>query len=93
MEKLKTYLLLCDCGICEHQLILQYDKNAEPLDKFLYVEVHLTHWENFFRRIGAAIKYIFNYKSRYGEFDEILVHPEEAKLLVRYLNEFIGEQK
>jgi hypothetical protein len=90
--KSKTHLLLCGCSTPEHQLIFRYDPDDEPVEKALYISVHLGYWENFWRRWIMAVKYLFGYKSRYGEFDEIIVTVEEAKRLIAYLYGYVGPE-
>lgn len=82
-------LLICKCGDPAHQLIVFYDNN--PNDKQVYVTVHLSPKQKFFKRLKSGLKYIFGRKrSIYGDFDEIILRPEDAGKLqkvVDYLNE------
>ncbi len=68
-------VFICDCLSLEHQLSFWYD--AE--DDLLYVYPKLYTYDNFFKRLWTGIKYAFGYKSRFGEFDEILLN-KEARL-------------
>jgi hypothetical protein len=44
--------------------------------------VHLTQESNFFKRLWRGLKYIFsNKRSIYGDFDEIVLRPEDADKL------------
>lgn len=70
-------LLLCQCGDSAHQLIMFYDDDPEA--PAVYVSVHLTPERNFFKRLWRGIKYVFcNKRSIYGDFDEIILRPEDA---------------
>jgi len=91
MTEIKRYLLVCDCYFIEHQLIFEYLTDEESDEKSLSINIHLTAWENFFQRLVAGIRYAFGHKSRYGEFDNILVSPDEAKNLIEFLQKFIEE--
>lgn len=57
--------LICECGSLEHQFSFYRDE-----DNRLICSVHLADYQNIFKRIITAIKYIFGYKCRYGNFDE-----------------------
>jgi len=70
----------CSCGSPEH--LLQFDRDED----FVYVYVLLNN-PNFFKRILIGLKYIFGYKCRYGQFDEILLSKESAKSLAEYLSD------
>lgn len=72
----------CSCRSPEH--LLQFDRDED----FVYVYVLLNN-ENFFKRIWLGLKYIFGYKCRYGNFDEILLSRESVKSLAEYLNESV----
>ena len=70
-------IMLCQCGDPSHQLIISYDDT--PPSPSVYVTVHLTPERNFFKRLVRGIKYIFsNKRSIYGDFDEIILRPEDA---------------
>ena len=73
-------LMLCQCGDPAHQLILSYDDT--PDEPCVYVSIHLSKESNFFKRLWRGLKYIFsNQRSIYGDFDEILLRPEDANKL------------
>ena len=73
-------LLLCQCGDPNHQLIIFYDNDTE--NPIVYVSVHLVPETNFFKRLWRGLKYIFsNKRSIYGDFDEIILRPEDADKL------------
>ena len=73
-------LLLCQCGDPAHQLILFYDDT--PHNPSVYVSVHLSKKRNFFKRLLFGLRYIFcNRRSTYGDFDEVILRPEDADKL------------
>ena len=86
-EDRETMAVICDCGDCEHQLILYHNKE-EDLEEY-FLEIHLVTYENIFQRILAAIKYIFGYKSKYGDWDSIIITPTMAKSMARFLDKNI----
>lgn len=78
-------LLVCQCGDVSHQLIINYDDTPEA--PAVYVSVHLSPETNFFKRLWRGLKYIFsNKRSKYGDFDEILLRPEDAYKLEYAVN-------
>jgi hypothetical protein len=73
-KKKDTTILICDCSSHEHQIIIEHDND----DNLIYCYIHLTN-RNFWGRLKAGIKYIFGYKSKYGQWDEFIFKPEHAK--------------
>lgn len=85
-------LLLCQCGDPAHQLIMLYDDDVEA--PAVYVSVHLSPEQNFFKRLWRGIKYIFfNKRSIYGDFDEIILRPSDAEKLQRAVDLLEGMNK
>jgi hypothetical protein len=72
-------VLICDCHDVEHQIHFTYDpeEHEEGYD-VIYVETHLTKL-SFFKRLSYGIKYIFGYRSKYGAFSEIVLHPDDVE--------------
>lgn len=84
-----TELILCDCRSYEHQMIVSYDTDDE--DKQVFLSIHLVN-RGFIRRIISGFKYIFGYKSRFGQFDEIVLNPNDADKLQAVVD-FLRTQK
>lgn len=59
----------CSCGANEHFFTLSRFYDNED-DDYVYLSVYLHHVK-FFSRLIRALKYVFGYKSKYGEFTEI----------------------
>ncbi len=78
----KTYLIICNCGSCEHQAILNYWNDDEY--PFVSMSFHLATWEGFLKRLWVGLKYAFGYKSRYGNFDEIIIDKKEANEIIKF---------
>ena len=70
-------LIVCACHNVEHQMIIDYDKE----DNLAYVEFHLVKLP-FFKRVKHGIKYIFGHKSRYGDFDEMIIDDAYADYFI-----------
>lgn len=92
MSIIKEDILLCECGDPSHQLIMYYEYDEEYETPNVYVAVHLTPEKNFFKRLWIGLKYIFFKKrSIYGDFDEIILRPEDAHKLHNAAN-WLDEQ-
>lgn len=83
-------LFLCECGSSEHQFILQLfdwgkdekyiEQNPEENLTFT-MSVHLST-QGFWNRLVRGVKYIFGYKCRYGDWDEIILTYADAQRLI-----------
>lgn len=75
-------LFVCSCNDLEHQFVISYieDDYSE-----MYLSVNLATG-NFWKRLKIGLKYIFGKKSKYGQFDEILIRPEDANRLQEIVN-------
>ena len=78
-------IFICDCHSLEHQVAFWYDEE----EKSLYIEPHLVTHRNFFKRLWVGLKYAFSYRSRFGEFDEVVLSPESQKKLRDILNKHL----
>lgn len=74
-------LFLCACHSPEHQLLVTCDEG------FVYLEVHLAKLP-LRKRIAHAFRYVFGYRSQFGDFDEILLNEETAHKLGSLLTKF-----
>lgn len=84
----KKHIIICDCGAPEHQVILTYDPyEDEPLDQEIWLEFHLNQWRNIFRRLWVAIRYVFGYTSKYGQWDMVILNRQ----MVIDLRSFLGK--
>ena len=79
----------CMCTSAEHCLHIRYfDDEKEVDDHQLYIVVYLqkTKW---YKRIWRGLKYIFGYRSRYGDFTEIIYDVEKVKELKKFFNDYL----
>lgn len=67
-------ILVCACHSCEHQIVIQKD------DDCVYCSIHLVPlpWH---KRLINGIKYIFGYRSKYGDFDEFIFDGSHVETL------------
>lgn len=82
---MKRTLFTCVCGSMEHIFVVTAD------DEDLLIEVHLSPLP-LFERLKHAVQYVFGYRSRWGDFDEIVLNPETALLLGDKLVEWAGAE-
>ena len=69
-------ILICDCESKEHKIIFDFDADFSDDYKEVILSIHLVNHRSFLKRLIAGIKYIFGYKCRFGNFDEIIVNGE-----------------
>lgn len=87
----KSYIVRCDCNEIDHQIELSWwpkYKNEEEL----YIHYHLQS-EPFWKRVVGAVKYIFGYKSKYGNFGEIVLNKKDVTRLRKALQEYEEDNK
>lgn len=75
-------LFTCDCGDINHQFVMVYDKHEGEEEREVFVEIKLNPLP-FWKRLVHGIKYIFGYKSRFGDFGEVILNGEHAEKLMR----------
>lgn len=83
-DEVKQYIE-CDCGDFDHIFRITYWKDDPD---FIYLSVHLRQ-QTFLRRLWHAIKYVFGYRSKYGDFDEFLLNPKDAEKFKEVLGIFL----
>lgn len=84
---MNEYFIRCDCHCPEHQAIITTDAD----EGLLFLEFHLTTWQNIFRRLWVAARYVFGYKCRYGTWDELVMGREQVAGLRDYLEKFLAD--
>lgn len=85
---LKRDIFICDCHSLEHQYSFWYDSEENEL----YFEPHLHNGGSWYIRFWNRLKYLFGYKSRFGAFDEVIINPNDAIEIIKYL-EKIGDKE
>ena len=69
----------------DHMFVLTYYPEGEPPE--LILSIHLNPHRPWYNRIWRAITYIFGVRSKYGDFDEVLLDDRKK---VRELGEFVN---
>lgn len=83
MENIRQDLFLCDCFSTEHHIIFSYSTDEDDDWDMVFMHTHLNKERGFWNRLIHGIKYIFGYRSKYGDFDEFIFKPEDANKLQR----------
>ena len=78
-SKIQQETLICQCNSIEHQISFSWIEDKE-LEGEVYMEIHLAKL-SFLDRLKHGIKYIFGYRCRYGDFDEVILKKEDVHKL------------
>jgi len=84
----ETEFFECDCHSDEHTIKFVYDEENNEF----YLSVYLNQYRNLLQRIWVAIKYVFGYKSRYGDWDCWTLQEQDVVRLKKVLN-LVKERK
>ena len=85
---METKILMCECVSAEHQILINFSE--DEFGKTVYLDPHLVTYNNFFKRVIVGFKYMFGYKSKYGQWDEIILTKDNYKPL-KDVVEFLEE--
>lgn len=80
---MKRTLFVCRCFSIEHSFVVSSDEED------VLIEVHLAALP-FWKRLLHAARYVVGYKSKWGDFEEILLSPQQALELGDKLVEWSG---
>ena len=81
----KTELFVCRCHDVSHQLVLETLETEEDEEHVVYGCFHLVHLE-FWDKLKSATKYLFGRKRKDGDFDALLLRPEDTDRLEWFAN-------
>lgn len=84
----KRHYAECSCDSSEHIIRFTYDTD-EPADEGMLVIEPQLSTGGFFHRFRRAFWYVLGYKCKYGQWDETLLNPEQAKELRDFIDGFI----
>lgn len=73
----------CDCGQFDHQVMLSYYCWDDD-DQEIILEFRLCPG-GFLHRLKQAIKHVFGWRSRYGDYDEVVINKEDAQEIITFL--------
>jgi hypothetical protein len=97
-KMVREELFLCNCMSPEHQMIFSlYDWGAGVQERFLEddpaenitctLSIYLQD-KSFWRRVWTAIRYVFGYRSKYGNWDCISIDYETAGRMIKGMEQY-----
>ncbi len=84
--EMKRTLFTCRCYSIEHSFVVSADNED------LFIEVHLAALP-FWSRVKNAFNYVLGRKSKWGDFEEVLLSPDQALDLGDKLVEWASGEK
>lgn len=83
----------CICSSEEHMVSFKYyiEKDGTIDEDGMYISIHLSP-HTFWGRVKHAVKYIFGYRCRYGDWEEIVFKRQDAERLRDMLNTYINSE-
>lgn len=80
-------IFVCDCSDVSHNIIFQlWEWGDDPPE--LCVHVNLSDYPGFWKRLWLGVRYIFGYKSKYGQYDVMTIRPEDVPRMKKLLENF-----
>ncbi len=76
-------LIVCECGLSEHQFLLALYEWGDEVEVFM--EPHLATYQNFFERVKTAIRYVFGYRCKYGEWDCVELGEKQLQQMLDFI--------
>lgn len=91
--KPEIHYVECQCSCSDHVIRFVYSQTiAEPLyEPDLFLEVQLSQFNNVFRRIWIAVKYICGVKNNCGNWGETLIGIEQADQIIKLMEKYKKE--
>ena len=80
----ERFPLVCDCGDLEHLLVFQYFPGDE--DAVMFVSSHLNPARRWWSRVWTVVKFMFGWRSTFGEYDELVVQSDALERLILFLS-------
>lgn len=90
MDKIKTPIFFeCHCRSREHFLKFNIDYDEDrPDTSFICVETYIKNYNSFLKRIFVAIKYVFGFNGKDGDFDGFIFKDEDIENLESLIKQF-----
>lgn len=88
MKRIQKEVLICECSSQDHTYSFWYDDEENSI----YFQPRLVNYKNPIQRLKRAVGYVFNIGKRkgktyhFGDYDSMLIHPEDCKKLINILN-------
>ena len=84
---MKKHYIDCDCQDFDHLLRIAYFDDKD-IHNELYIEVHLRQ-KSFLKRLWLGLKYVFGFRSSFGDFDEFVMTRKKVLEIKKVLEDFI----
>lgn len=88
--KSTTQYVICSCQHRDHMLILNADKEKDHL--YVTLEVHLSPLP-FWQRIKRSFLYLIGKRSRYGDFEEIVLDRTNTTYIKDFIDDCLLDEK
>lgn len=72
----------CECHDPNHNFVVEYD----PEYKEFAVQIHMSHFAGFFRRLWIAFKYVFKIGTTFDHYSSVHLTEEQVKELKSFLD-------
>lgn len=81
-----TKVVFCECHSPEHQMIFSFWEDKQESE--MYLTVHLSK-SKLLWRVRDAVKHIFGYQCKYGDWDEVCLDKQQAVEIRDMMNLFL----
>ena len=82
-ETRKVEYFECCYHSLDHTIKFEYEEEYNELT----LSISLFQFNNFFKRIWIALKYIFNQANRYGHYDCVIINQDDKERLLSVINQ------
>lgn len=80
----------CDCHSSKHSFTFGDSPDIEGnFTDPVYLHIHMAQYMPWYKRIVPAIRYILGHKSKYGDWDSVLLKQNDLERLKRLLDQAI----
>jgi hypothetical protein len=77
----------CSCYDAHHAVRVVY----EPKYNEVFFEMRVNNYKNFWKRLKAAFKYLFNLNNRDTSYDAFILTPEDRDVMVAVMRRLKDE--
>lgn len=85
-----TQYIICSCQHRDHMLILNADDEKNHL--YVTIEIHLSPLP-FWQRLKRAFLYVCGKRTRYGDFEEIVLDRNNASYIKDFIDDCIKDER
>lgn len=90
MSNLENLYVECACTSDEHlvRITCDIDDKHPERDSNVYINVQLSTYLPWYKRVVRAVRYVFGYECKYGHWDEAMLNMEQVGKLHMFLHAF-----